>query len=87
MLQSYFMFRHFSVTLGPAIQQRNIEKRLFMSQMCNGGVKIQILKWLESVHSHLVTSGATGDTRISEDEDEMLRHKFVCSHMPTYDAP
>jgi len=51
-----------------------------MSQMCNGRVKIQILKWLESVHSHLVISGATGDTRISEDEDELLQHKLLTMH-------
>ena len=87
MWQSYYMFRHFSVILGPGIQHRNIEKWLFMSQMGNGKVKIQILKCLESVHSHMVISRATGDTRIPEDEDELLQYKFVCSQMTTYDAP
>jgi hypothetical protein len=81
------MFRHIAVILGPGIQQRNIQKWLFMSQMCNGRVTVQILRWLESVHSHMVIASATGDTRIPEDEDELLYHKFVCSQMTTYDAP
>jgi len=58
-----------------------------MLQMCNGTVKIQKLKWLESVRSHLVTSRATDDTRILEDEEELLQHQFVCNQMMTYDAP
>jgi len=68
------MFRHFSVILGPAIQQSNIERWLFMSQIRNGRVKILILIWLQSEYSHMVISRATGDTRIPEDEDELLLH-------------
>ena len=56
----------------------NREKWLLMLQLCNGTVKIQILKRLEIVHSHLVVSRATGDKRIPEDEDELLQHKCVC---------
>jgi hypothetical protein len=49
-------------------------------------VKIQMLKWLESVHSQMAISRAAGDTRIPEEEDELLQYKFVCSQMTTYDA-
>jgi uncharacterized protein YlaI len=63
MWQSSYMFRPFSAILREAIINKKY-KNDFMSQICNGRVKIQTLQRVESVHLSMAIRTATGDKEI-----------------------